>query len=171
MTILQVVFLITAAITLISAVMVVSLRQVMRSTFAFVLSLLGVAVIFAIIGSGFFAVVQVVVYIGAIAILVIFSVMLIHNVMDTSQRQVNRGFIFAGVATTVFFAGLVFAMSTWGSFQAMPPIMPPHMDDLQIMGKAFADPEGFVVPFEAVTMLLLAAMIGGIFIARERKER
>lgn len=171
MTILQVVFLITAAITLISAVMVVSLRKLMQSAFAFVLALLGVAVIFAIIGSGFFAMVQVVVYIGAIAILLIFSVMLIHHVMDASQRQVNRGFIFAGVATVVFFAGMVFVLSAWDKFQSLPASLPVQVDDLALLGKAFTDPEGFVLPFELVTMLLLAAMIGGIFIARERKER
>lgn len=171
MTILQVVFLLTAAITLISAVMVVSLRKLMQSAFAFVLALMGVAVIFAIMGSGFFAIVQVVVYIGAIAILVIFSVMLIHHVMDASQRQVNRGFIFAGVASVTLFAGLVFVMSAWGSFQTMPTPITAQMDDLALLGKAFSDPEGFVVPFEAVTMLLMAAMIGGIFIAREHKDR
>jgi NADH-quinone oxidoreductase subunit J len=171
MTILQVVFLITAGITLISAVMVVSLRKLMQSAFAFVLALLGVAVIFAIIGSGFFAMVQVVVYIGAIAILVIFSVMLIHNVMDASQRQVNRGFIFAGVASVVLFAGLVFVLSAWSRFQTTPSGLPVQVDDLALLGQAFADPEGFVVPFEAVTLLLLAAMIGGIFIAREHKDR
>jgi NADH-quinone oxidoreductase subunit J len=171
MTILQVVFLITAAITLISAVMVVSLRKVMQSAFAFVLTLMGVAVMFAIIGSGFFAMVQVVVYIGAIAILIIFSVMLIHNVMDSSERQINRGAVFAGVAVVVLFAGLVFVMSAWGKFQSMPSVLPAQIDDLALMGKAFADPEGFVVPFELVTVLLLAAMVGGIFIAREHKER
>jgi NADH-quinone oxidoreductase subunit J len=171
LTLLQVIFLVTAGITLISAVLVVSLRKVMQAAFAFVLSLLGVAIVFAIIGSGFFAVVQVVVYIGAIAILVIFSVMLIHNVMDSSQSQENRGFVFVGVASVVLFAGLVFVMSAWGRFQTMPPVLPAQIDDLAVMGKAFTDPEGFVVPFEAVTMLLLAAMIGGIYIAREHKEK
>jgi NADH-quinone oxidoreductase subunit J len=170
-TILQVVFLTTAAITLISAVMVVSLRKLMQSAFAFVLALLGVAVIFAIIGSGFFAMVQVVVYIGAIAILLIFSVMLIQHVMDASQRQLNRGFIFAGVATFVFFLGMVYVLSAWDKFQALPSVLPVQADDLALLGKAFTNPEGFVVPFELVTMLLLASMIGGIFIARERKDK
>lgn len=171
MTILQVVFLMTAAISLVSAVMVVTLRKVMQSAFAFVLTLMGVAVMFAIIGSGFFAMVQVVVYIGAIAILIIFSVMLIHNVMDSSERQINRGAIFAGVAVVVLFAGLIFVMAAWGRFQTIPYVLPAQIDDLALLGKALADPDGFVVPFETVTILLLAAMIGGIFIAREHKER
>jgi len=170
-TILQVVFLTAAAITLISAVMVVSLRKLMQSAFAFVLSLMGVAVIFAIIGSGFFAIVQVVVYIGAIAILIIFSVMLIQHMMDAGHSQINRGSVFGGMAVVGLFAGLVFVMSPWGSFQTLPTAFPAHADDLALLGKAFADPEGFLVPFEAVTMLLLAAMVGGIFIAREHKDR
>lgn len=171
MTILQVVFLVSAFITLVSAVMVVSLRQMMRASLAFVLSLVGVAVIFTIIGSGFFAVTQVIVYIGAISILIIFSVMLIHNVMDVSHRQINRGAIFVGIAVVILFSGLVLAMAGWENFQTLPPATATQADDMVALGKAFTDPEGFVLPFEMISMLLLAALIGGVFIARDRKDR
>ncbi|MEI8131476.1 MAG: hypothetical protein WCG34_03515, partial [Leptolinea sp.] len=69
------------------------------------------------------------------------------------------------------FVGLVYVLSAWGSFQTLPTAFPAHADDLALLGKAFADPEEFLLPFEAVTMLLLAAMVGGIFIAREHKDR
>ena len=69
-------FLVTAAVILVSAVMTVITRKMMHSALWFVLALLGVAVIFALLEASFFAVVQVLVYVGAIAILIIFAVML-----------------------------------------------------------------------------------------------
>jgi NADH-quinone oxidoreductase subunit J len=76
MTPIQIVFLLVAAATLISAVMVVSARRIMHAALWLVLSLLGVAIIFVTLETSFFAVVQVIVYIGAIATLIIFAVML-----------------------------------------------------------------------------------------------
>ena len=78
----QIFFLIVALITLVSAVMVVTVRRMMHAALWLILSLFGVALFFAMLDSAFFAVVQLIVYIGAIAILVIFAVMLTRRVMD-----------------------------------------------------------------------------------------
>lgn len=170
MTAIQVVFLITAAITLISAVMVVSLRKMMQSALALILALVGVAVVFAILGNGFFAITQVVVYIGAISILIIFAVMLTQNVMHADQSQLNRGFIFAALGAALLFTGMVFVLSAWGGFQAVPAEMGAEATDLTVLGLALTDPQGFALPFEAISVLLLAAMIGSIFIARDHRK-
>jgi NADH-quinone oxidoreductase subunit J len=166
----QVVFLITAGITLIAAVMVVSLRKMMQSALALILALVGVAVVFAIIGYGFFAIAQVVVYIGAIAILIIFAVMLTHNVMNADQSQMNSGFIFAALGVVLLFGGLVFILSAWGNFQALPAALAPEAIDPAVLGLGLTDPQGFALPFEAVSFLLLAALIGSIYVAREHHK-
>ena len=75
-------FLVTAAVILVSAVMTVITRKMMHSALWFVLALLGVAVIFALLEASFFAVVQVLVYVGAIAILIIFAVMFTRQAME-----------------------------------------------------------------------------------------
>ncbi len=170
MTGIQIFFLISAAITLFSAVMVVTLRKMMQSALALILALMGVAVVFAILGNGFFAVTQVVVYIGAIAILIIFAVMLTQNVMNADQSQLNRSFVFAALGVGLLFAGSVFIFSAWSSFQAVPAELDPAVDVVTALGLGLTDPQGFALPFEAVSVLLLAALIGGIFIARDHHK-
>ena len=90
MTPLQIVFLIIALATLISAVMVVSARRIMHAALWLVLTLFGVAALFVTLETGFFAVVQVVVYVGAIAILIIFAVMLTRRDLQDTRQQTNR---------------------------------------------------------------------------------
>jgi NADH-quinone oxidoreductase subunit J len=170
MTAAQVIFLIVAAITLISAVMVVTLRKMMQSALALILTLLGVAIVFAILGSGFFAVTQVVVYIGAIAILIIFAVMLTQNVMYPDRDQLNQGYILAALAVVLLFSGMVLALSAWTGFQAVPTDINPAVDSITALGLALTDPQGFALPFEAVSVLLLAALVGGIYIARDHHK-
>ena len=90
MSILQIVFLVAALVTLFCAVMVVISTRMMHAAFWLVGALLGVAVLFALLESRFFAVVQVLVYIGAIAILIIFAVMLTRKIMDENQPRMNN---------------------------------------------------------------------------------
>jgi NADH-quinone oxidoreductase subunit J len=166
----QIVFLIVAAVTLFSAVMVVSLRNMMHSALMLILALLGVAVIFAMLENGFFAIIQVVVYIGAIAILIMFAVMLTRNVTREDPGQLNRGFVSAGLGSALLLAGVVFALSAWPGFQALPGNMNPDTDSITTLGIALIYPEGFALPFEVISILLLAAVIGGIYIARDRRK-
>ncbi len=170
MSAIQIVFLITAVITLVAAVMVVTLRRLMQSALALILALVGVAVIFAILGSGFYAMTQVVVYVGAIAILIIFTVMLTQNVMQADQSQLNRGYIFAALGSAILFAGLIFIISAWKMFQSVPPVGGSDSGDIAALGLAMTDPQGFALPFEVISVLLLAALVGAIFIARDHSK-
>ncbi|NMB60084.1 MAG: hypothetical protein GYA12_13010 [Chloroflexi bacterium] len=166
----QVVFLIIAAITLFSAVMVVSLKNMMHSALMLILALLGAAVIFAMLEAGFFAIIQVVVYIGAIAILIIFAVMFTRNVAQPDPEQMNKGFIFAGLGSALLLVGVVYALSAWPGFFAMPGNMDPASDPIVTMGLALTDPQGYALPFEVISLLLVAAITGGIYIARDRRK-
>ena len=93
----QVIFILVAAVTLFSAVMVVSVRRMMHAALWLIVTLLGVAILFVLLRSGFFAVVQVLIYIGAISILIIFAVMLTRQVMSEKEPQLNRAWV-AGLA-------------------------------------------------------------------------
>jgi NADH-quinone oxidoreductase subunit J len=91
MTAYQIVFLITAVVALGAAVMVVSARSLVHSALWLILTLFGVAVMFALLSAPFFTVVQVVIYIGAISILMIFAIMLTSRVMQDTGTRVNQG--------------------------------------------------------------------------------
>ena len=169
MTPMQVLFLFVAGGTLISAVMVVSTRRIMHSALWLVLTLFGVAVLFALLESGFYAIVQVVVYIGAIAILIIFAVMLTRQGMLDTGPQVNRGWWIPAILVAALYAGLVGVLSTWSNFQAKAAALPAEAGDLSAFGKALVSPNAYVIPFEVASVLLLAALVGSIFVASERK--
>jgi NADH-quinone oxidoreductase subunit J len=83
-------FLITAVVILASAVMVVSSRNLVHAALWLVSALFGVAVLYALLNAGFLAVVQVVIYIGAIAILFIFAVMLTRREMRDTGPGLNK---------------------------------------------------------------------------------
>ncbi len=165
---LQIFFLIVAAVTLVSAVMVVTVRRMMHAALWLVLSLFGVALLFAMLESGFFAVVQVLVYIGAIAILIIFAVMLTRRVMDDSGVQTTRNWPVALVSVAALFVGIVAVMLPWAKLQAGPGL-PPADSILSDFGQALVNPEQYAIPFEVASVLLLAALVGAIFVAVERK--
>lgn len=167
----QIVFLVTAFITIFSAVMVVSVRRIMHAALWLILTLFGVAIIFALLESSFFTVVQVVVYIGAIAILIIFAVMLTRGIMENQGPQVNKGWGFAALTAALLCAGLIYILNQWQGFQtALLPLPAGGGENLTEFGKALASPNGYVIPFEIASVLLLAALVGGMYIASDKKD-
>ncbi len=164
----QVLFIITAAVTLFSAVMVVSVRRLMHAALWLIVTLLGVAVLFVLLQAGFFAVVQVLVYIGAISILIIFAVMLTRQVMSEKAPQLNRNWVIALLAAGGLMTILAFVFRDFPASVATT-LGGPGTGDVAALGKALADPNGFSIPFELASILLVAALIGTIYIAMERK--
>ena len=169
MTPLQLTFMLAAVITLGSALMVVSTRNLLHTALWLVASLFGVAMLFALLQANFFAVVQVVVYIGAIAILVIFAVMLTRRVMQDSGPQVIRSWWLAAILAAAVFVGLVVMLSAWRGFWTLPPILANADAPLVQLGQALVSPDAYLLPFEVASVLLLAALIGAIFVAYQKK--
>ncbi|MCC6147282.1 MAG: NADH-quinone oxidoreductase subunit J [Anaerolineaceae bacterium] len=169
MTSLQIVFLVVAAVTLFSAGMVVSARKLMHAALFLVLTLMGVAFMFAMLGSGFFAVIQVLVYIGSIAILIIFAVMLTRNMMDSEAEASNRGWQILAPLSLLIFAGIITILSSWHAFTSVRDLSGTAGEDVVALGKALTDPNGFAIPFELASILLVAALAGAIYVAMERK--
>ena len=168
MTPFQIIFLLVALLTLGCAVMVVSARRMMHAALWLVLTLLGVAVTFATLESGFFTVVQVVVYIGAIAILIIFAVMLTRRELGEEGSSVNRFAWIAALAALAAFAGLVGILRLWPGFSALAPAF--SGEDIGALGSALVSPDGYVIPFEVASVLLIGALIGAIYVAGEQHK-
>jgi NADH-quinone oxidoreductase subunit J len=170
MTVLQVIFLITAVVTLGGAVLVVTVRNLIHAALWLILTLFGVAVMYGLLSATFFTVIQVVIYIGAIAILMIFAVMLTRRVKQEAGSSVNKSWWLAGLMSLVLFTALVWMFSTWSGFQTTLPAMPANVDTIKVLGTALVSPNGYVIPFEIASVLLLAALIGAVVVAWERKS-
>jgi NADH-quinone oxidoreductase subunit J len=169
MTIAQIIFLIVALVTLASAAMVVTTHNLVHAALWLVSTLFGVAVIFALLNAGFLAVVQVVIYIGAIAILFIFAVMLTRRDMRDSSPQMNKNWWLGGLIAIFTFGGLVFILQSWTGISKTAASLPSGFDAVGQLGQALISPDAFVLPFEVASVLLLAALVGAVYIAFNRK--
>src|SRR5512139_1325257 len=113
MTAAQIIFLVVAFFTLGSGLMVVTTSNLIHAALWLVSTLFGVAVVFALLNANFLAVVQVVVYIGAIAILFIFAVMLTRKDMRDQGPQMNKNWWFGALLAVLTFGGLFFLLRGW----------------------------------------------------------
>jgi len=171
MTIEKIIFLVIAAVSLGAAVMVVSARKLIHSALWLILTLFGVAVLYGLLDAGFLAAAQVVIYIGAIAILFIFAVMLTRRVMHDTGSQNNQYWWVAAPLSLLLFAGLIWMMSSWQGYSTELPKLPSEAKSgmLTQLGRLLVSPDGYVLPFELASVLLVAALIGAIWVARDRK--
>jgi NADH-quinone oxidoreductase subunit J len=165
----QIIFLITAGFTLGSGLMVVTARNLVHAALWLVSALFGVAVTYALLNANFIAVVQVVVYIGAIAILFIFAVMLTRKDLRESGPQMNKNWWAGALLAALVFAGLAFLLQGWGGFSKTASAFPSGFDAVGELGEALVSPDAFVLPFEVASVLLLAALVGAVYLAFNKK--
>ena len=155
-------FAVIAAVGSISAIAVVTARNVVHAALYLVVALLSVGATFLLLGAEFAGWVQILIYVGAIVILFLFGLMLTkapigRDTLDNAHRWVGL-LVAAGV-----FAGLVFLIQ--GAFPLDAPQFEVFRATTQAVGESmFRD---FVLPFEAISFLLLAALIGAIVLARK----
>src|SRR5919109_2428030 len=124
----QIIFLFVALFTLGSGLMVVTTRNLVHAALWLVSTLFGVAVTFALLHASFLAVVQVVVYIGAIAILFIFAVMLTRKDMRDQGPQHNPGWWVGALLAVLVFAGLLALLQGWNGLSTTAADMPTGFD-------------------------------------------
>jgi len=165
----RIIFLVVALFTLGSGFMVVTTGNLVHAALWLVSTLFGVAVIFALLSAGFLAVVQVVVYIGAIAILFIFAVMLTRKDMRDQGPQMNRGWWAGALISVLVFAGLLFLLQGWNGISKTAADIPSGFDAVAALGNALVSPNAFVLPFEVASVLLVAALVGAVYVAFNRK--
>lgn len=160
---LTIVFLIVAVVTLVAALMVVTTRSLVHSALFLVATLFGVGVLYVLLNAGFFAVAQVLIYIGAIAILFIFAVMLTRKVMQDTGPSVNTNWMWAALISLGMFGGLIYALNQWSGFSKTPPTLANEAGQISALGTALVN--AYVLPFEVASVLLVAAMIGAIYVS------
>ena len=169
MTIMQIIFLVVAAVILGSSLMVVTTRNLIHAALWLIVTLFGVAVLYALLNAGFLAVVQVVIYIGAIAILFIFAVMLTRKEMRDRGPQLNAAWWLNAILAMLTFGGLFWMLQGWSGFSKVAADLPSGFDAVGLLGNALVSPQAFVLPFEVASVLLLAALVGAVYVAFNRK--
>jgi NADH:ubiquinone oxidoreductase subunit 6 (subunit J) len=159
------VFLVLAGVLLGGALMVVLSRNIIRSGLFMVLSFLGLAGIYALMGATVVAAAQVLVYIGAISVLILFAVMLTQSKSGPAKLVFHHQAWAAAIASIVLGGLLVMAIlfTTW-PLAMSEPIEQSAKDVATLI---FTDN---VFAFEVVSLLLLAAVVGGIFLARREGD-
>ena len=165
----QILFIVVALFTLGSGFMVVTTRNLVHAALWLVSTLFGVAVTFALLSASFLAVVQVVVYIGAIAILFIFAVMLTRKDMRDQGPQMNPGWWAGALIAGLVFGGLFLLLQGWSGLSATASEIPPGFDAISELGNALVSPDAYVLPFEVASVLLVAALVGAVYVAYNRK--
>ena len=144
-------------------------KNLVRGAVWLIVGLFGMAGLFVLLSAPFLAAVQVLVYIGAIGILFTFAVMLTRSMTNLKERFTDQWWL-AGVVSALFFAFLLIGViaPSWGSLS--PDLVSPLVATTPELGGALVDGNQFVLPFEVASLLLTAAMIGAIVIARQHDE-
>jgi NADH-quinone oxidoreductase subunit J len=144
-----------------AAVGVVTMKNIVHAALALVVVLAGVAAQYILLQAEFLGIVQVLIYIGAVLVLFLFGIMLTRAPMRRSAEYDNDQRVLAGLVAALIFGVLAYLLTDEFGGDRLHLAQPTQTS-------ALADSifRTYVVAFEAVSMLLLAALIGAIVLAR-----
>jgi NADH-quinone oxidoreductase subunit J len=153
---------IIAVPTLAAALAAATLRNLMHATLSFAVALVGVAALFLLLGAEFVGLVLVFVYIGAVAVLIVFTILLTRR--DVGK---NRGANWGGA----FLAVAVFGGLTWAILKTQSvAVVAPHVRAITVKRIGEALMASYVWPLQCVGLLLTAALIGALVLVMEEKR-
>lgn len=161
----DIIFYLFAAITLVSALFVVTTRNIVHSAFYLLFTFFGVAGIYVLLGADFIAISQILIYVGGILILLLFGVMLTNKITNVEIRTGTVHMLPAAIASGIFM-GAVVAVMVWTEWKSEPSVTP--LTTTNDIGHLLLT--DYVLIFELLGILLLVALIGAASIARRDKE-
>ena len=164
-------FYVLAGLAVCFAVAVVSSRRILRAA-VYLMAVLGMSAgFYLLLDAEFLAGVQILVYVGGIVVLLVFAIMLTasSDMIEEKPSLTRKGFgllaagCFLATSVTIFY---------WSDFPALREGAPDG-NVTRELGKRILDygPNGFVLPFELISLLLLGVAIGGIVLARKRAQK
>lgn len=159
-----IVFYVLAAVILGGAVLSVTTRKIFRAAISLLFSLIGIAGLYFYLNYEFIAAVQTIVYVGGIVVLIIFSIFLTQESgKDMPRPSIGRK-LFSALSVLFAFALTMIIINRHQFVASLQPAVEPSVSNIGLQMLSTTE-YGYVLPFEAVSMLLLAAMIGCIIIA------
>ena len=158
----QLIFYLLSFMIIVSSIYVVTLKNIFHSAIFLILTLFSVAGIYVMLGAEFLAASQVLIYVGAVSVLMIFAIMLTSRLASKKIEQSNEQ------VPTAIFVCAGFLLISLGSFSntvwRMSKEMLPEKNIFTIGKLLMTD---YVLPFEVVSIVLLAALIGAIVLSRK----
>src|SRR6478735_3235950 len=162
-------FIMISVLTLAGALAAATLPNLMHAAFCLVVALLGLASFFFLLGAEFVGLALVFIYIGAVAVLIVFTILLTRRdskeddgITPPTPRRAWSGILIA----LAVFAGL-----TWAALKTQSlSIAPPHIQALTVKQIGQALMTGYVWPLQCVGLLLTAALIGALVLVMEEKR-
>jgi NADH-quinone oxidoreductase subunit J len=156
-------FVVIAILTLAAAVAAATLQKLMHAALSFALAFVGVAAFFFLLGAEFVGLVLVFVYIGAVAVLIVFTILLTRR--DLGK---DRGYNWSGVVVAIaVFGGLLWAILK----TQMLSVAAPQIQPLTVKRIGVVLMTDYVWPLQCVGLLLTAALIGALVLVMEDRQR
>lgn len=165
----EILYTIVALAIIIFSIMTVTSRKILRSATYLLFTLFAAAIIYFMMGYEFLGAVQIAVYAGGIVVLFVFSILLTTSPGSNSEKLANRR-VWWGILAAICTAGV----TGWALLSRCADLVKvkPEMADytMQNLGKAMLSSGhgGYLLPFEAISVLLLACIIGAVTVARKR---
>ncbi|HET9218045.1 MAG TPA: NADH-quinone oxidoreductase subunit J [Terriglobia bacterium] len=170
----QVLFYVFGAIAVLSALSVITLKNVVHSAVALAATLLSVAGIFLTLRAEFLAGVQVIVYVGGILVLFIFVIMLISIEKSIVERQFNRQWVVALITALLLIGELGFVVWRGKDSLVVAEGTQPQASVLGVTGNTQLVGETlygqYLLPFEIASILLLVAIVGSVALAKRKTQ-
>lgn len=169
MTLNDIMFYLFAGSILTFSVLTVTSRRILRSAVYLLFVLVSTAGLYFMLKYNFLAAVQLTVYAGGIIVLIIFSILLTSHVSEKAVVAPLKQQLFSALAVA---AGAALTLTTIFQFAFTPTTSPAIEANVQNVGRALVsyNRDGYALPFEVISVLLLAAMVGAIVLARKEKH-
>ncbi|MET3697117.1 NADH dehydrogenase subunit J [Bacillus oleivorans] len=159
-------FLILALVSLIGGILLLQLKKVVHMVLALVMTFVSLAGVYVMLSAEFVAVVQILIYSGAVTIIMLFGIMLTRH-LDEEQNDQDKGRKFLLFLGVMVFAVVVY----YGIFRLEIPEQTAnlHLENTKQIGiELFSK---YVIPFELASVLLLVALVGAIVLAKKDDEK
>jgi NADH-quinone oxidoreductase subunit J len=163
-----IIFYILAAVIILFAVASVTSRKILRAVVYLLFVLIGIAGLYFLIDYNFLAAIQLTVYGGGIIVLFIFAVLLIHHVELELEKTALKKKLIAGLLSAAGLAVTLWAIFTYPFPEAYPAYTSIEVADIGLLLLSY-EAGGFILPFEVISVLLVAVMIGAIIVAKGKK--
>jgi NADH-quinone oxidoreductase subunit J len=172
-TVIQIVFGVLATLIIGSAVMVVAVRNIIHSALWLIACFFGVGALYLLLEAEFIAVAQILIYVGSVAVLILFAIMLTRDISGEGERQLNRRWWLALIIAGVLFSAVmtpILITTAWNVPPPPTPGAPPEViAGVADLGRGFV--KEFLIQFQVAGVLLTVALIGAIVIAFEERAR
>jgi NADH-quinone oxidoreductase subunit J len=164
----QIMFALFSALILVFSVLTVTTRRILRAATFLLLVLVSTAGLYFMLSYEFMAAVQLTLYAGGIVVLIIFSILLTSHI---SQKFEPVGWKKAYFSALAAVAGAILCITSILQHQFQATTQAAQEVDMKLIGRSLlsTDRDGYVLPFEVISILLLAAMIGSIVVAKRKK--